>query len=115
MESVCDSCVCGQLRVYKTTVGLAQVEMEGKYLKSIDAVAGIPSKKGFMFKKRKKGKGVSEAVLELRAQYVKINGRPERKKDFRMARETDLTSSLKEKLLFFFCSLSKHGGHGSNN
>lgn len=46
MESVCDSCVCGQLRVYKTTVGLAQVEMEGKYLKSIDAVAGIPSKEG---------------------------------------------------------------------
>lgn len=80
MESVCDSCVCGQLRVYKTTVGLAQVEMEGKYLKSIDAVAGIPSKKGFMFKKRKKGKGVSEAVLGLKAQYVKIKGRPERKR-----------------------------------
>lgn len=51
--------------------------------------------------------------MELKAQYVKINGRPERKEDFRMAR--DLTSSLKEKLLVFFCSLSKHGGHDSNN
>lgn len=30
--------------------------MEGKYLKSIDAVAGIPSKEGFMFKKEKKEK-----------------------------------------------------------
>lgn len=58
---------------------------------------------------------MSEAVLGLKAQYVKIKGRPERKKDFRMARETNLTFSLKEKLLFFFCSLSKHGGHDSNN
>jgi len=30
-------------------------------------------------------------------------------KDFRIARETDLASSLKDKLLFFFSSLSTYG------
>ena len=76
MESISDGCVGVDsfefLRQLRGCLG----EMEGNHLQTIDVVAGIPSQEGIHFMEKKK-RDANEAVLELKAQYVHMEGRQE--------------------------------------
>lgn len=77
MESISDGCVGVDsfefLRQLRGCLG----EMEGNHLQTIDVVAGIPSQEGIHFMEKKKKRDANEAVLELKAQYVHMEGRQE--------------------------------------
>lgn len=107
VESTSDGCVGVDsfefLRQLRGCLG----EMEGNHLQTIDVVAGIPSQEGIHFMKNK----------EMRAKqcwswkHSMCTWKAGKNTDFRMTKETDITPSWKDQLLF----IEPYGRLDSNN